>query len=154
MKAASTTIRIPSEMHEELRGFAEEGRSTLTAVLVEALELYRRERFVAKVNAGYSQLREETAAWKEHVVERAAWDATMPDGLPPPRTVLPVTSTVRSIPSHVPIQPPEGGLDGRSAILADQVRTIARERLVRRSGAVSRATLIRVEEVVRILLGL
>jgi len=41
-----------------------------------------------------------------------------------------------------------------SAILADQVRTIARERLVRRSGAVSRATLSRVEEVVRILLGL
>lgn len=69
-------------------------------------------------------------------------------------TVLPVTSTVRSIPSHVPVPPPEGGLTGRSAILADQVRTIARERLVRRSGAVSRATLGRVGEVVRILLGL
>ena len=69
-------------------------------------------------------------------------------------TVLPVTSTVRPIPSHVPVQPPEGGLGVPSAILADQVRTIARERLVRRSGAVSRATLSRVEEVVRILLGL
>jgi mRNA interferase MazF len=69
-------------------------------------------------------------------------------------TVLPVTSTVRPIPSHIPVQQPEGGLDVRSAILADQVRTIARERLVRRSGAVSRVTLSRVEEVVRILLGL
>ena len=69
-------------------------------------------------------------------------------------TVLPVTSNVRSIPSHVVVQPPEGGLDVRSAILADQVRTIARERLVRRSGAVSKTTLSRVEEVVRILLGL
>lgn len=69
-------------------------------------------------------------------------------------TVLPVTSTVRPIPSHVPVEPPEGGLGARSAILADQVRTIARERLVGRSGAVSRTTLCRVEEVVRILLGL
>ncbi len=69
-------------------------------------------------------------------------------------TVLPVTSTVRPVPSHVPVEPPEGGLAARSAILADQVRTIARERLVRRSGAVSRTTLCRVEEVVRILLGL
>ena len=82
MKAASTTIRIPTEMHEELRGFAAEGNSTLTGVLVEALELYRRERFVARVNAGYSLLREETVAWKDHLAERNAWDATLEDGLP------------------------------------------------------------------------
>ncbi len=82
MKVASTTIRIPAEMHEELRAFAEEGNSTLTGVLVEALELYRRERFVARVNAGYSQLREETAAWKDHLAKRDAWDATLSDGLP------------------------------------------------------------------------
>jgi len=69
-------------------------------------------------------------------------------------TVLPVTSTVRSIPSHVEVQAPEGGLEVRSAILADQVRTIARRRLVRRAGAVSRTTLQRVEGVVRFLLGL
>lgn len=48
----------------------------------------------------------------------------------------------------------EVGLESRSAVLADQVRTIAREGLVRRSGAVSRTTPQRVEEVVRFLLGL
>lgn len=69
-------------------------------------------------------------------------------------SVLPVTSTVRSIASHVEVRPPEGGLRARSSILADQVRTITRERFVRRSGAVSPTTLRRVEEVVRILLGL
>lgn len=69
-------------MHEELRGFAEEEHSTLTGVLVEALELYRRERFVARVNAGYSLLREEPTAWTEHVTERKAWDATLADGVP------------------------------------------------------------------------
>lgn len=82
MKAASTTIRIPAELHAELRGFAEEGNSTLTGVLVEALELYRRERFVARVNAGYSLLREEPTAWKEHLAEREGWDSTLEDGLP------------------------------------------------------------------------
>ena len=89
MKSASTTIRIPTEMHEELRGFAEDEHSTLTGVLVAALELYRRERFVARVNAGYSLLREETAAWKDHLAEREAWDSTLGDGIPslpkPPR---------------------------------------------------------------------
>lgn len=84
MKSASTTIRIPTEMHEELRGFAEEEDSTLTGVLVAALELYRRERFVARVNAGYALLREETAAWKDHLAEREAWDSTLADGVPTP----------------------------------------------------------------------
>ena len=44
--------------------------------------------------------------------------------------------------------------DVPSAILCDQVRTIARERLVRRRGVVAPRTLTRVEEIVRILLGL
>ena len=83
MKSASTTIRIPSEMHEELRGFAAKADSTLTAVLVEALELYRRERFVARVNEGYALLREETSAWDSHRPEREAWRHTLEDGLPP-----------------------------------------------------------------------
>ncbi len=68
-------------------------------------------------------------------------------------TIVPVTSTVRPVPSHIEVHAPEGGLGSRSAILADQVRTVSRERLVRRSGAVSRATMQRVEEVVRFLLG-
>ena len=82
MKSASTTIRIPTEMHEELRGFAEEENSTLTRVLVEALELYRRERFVARVNAGYAKLREEPEAWATDRAERDTWDSTLEDGLP------------------------------------------------------------------------
>ena len=69
-------------------------------------------------------------------------------------SVLPITSTIRPIPSHVAIQPPEGGLDTPSAILCDQVRTVARQRLVRRQGTISARTLARVEGIVRILLGL
>ena len=68
--------------------------------------------------------------------------------------VLPLTSTIRDIPSHVPVSPPEGGLQTRSAILCDAIRSIAKERLVRRWGAVSPATLAAVEDRVRILLDL
>jgi mRNA interferase MazF len=69
-------------------------------------------------------------------------------------SVLPITSTLRSIPSHLVVKPPEGGLDVPSAILCDQVRTISRERLVRRRGVIAPGTLTHVEEIVRILLGL
>lgn len=68
--------------------------------------------------------------------------------------VLPVTSTVRKIPSHVRVAPPEGGLRDRSAVLCEAVRSISRERLVARWGAVSARTMAEVEDRLRILLRL
>lgn len=63
--------------------------------------------------------------------------------------VLPITSRLRPLPLHVPIQPPEGGLRVPSA-----VRSIDRRRLIDRWGAVSAATLATVEDRLRRLLGL
>jgi predicted DNA-binding protein len=88
MKSSSTTIRIPTEMHQTLRGLAEERRSTLQGVLVEALELYRRERFVLRVNAGYAALRDEPQVWRTHLAESALWDTTLADGFPAERPLL------------------------------------------------------------------
>ena len=68
--------------------------------------------------------------------------------------VLPLTSTVRGIPTHVPLAPPEGGLKTPSAILCDAIRSVAKERLVRKWGAVSAATLEAVGDRVGILLDL
>ena len=68
--------------------------------------------------------------------------------------VLPMTSRLRNIPSHVRVSPPEGGLTVESAILCEGVRSITRRRLVTRWGAVRRRTLIAVEEILRILLRL
>ena len=68
--------------------------------------------------------------------------------------VLPLTSTHRGVPSHVSVTPPEGGLKTPSVILCDAIRSIAKERLLRRWGAVSTATLEGVEDRVRFLLGL
>ena len=67
---------------------------------------------------------------------------------------LPLTSTIRPIPTHVALGPPEGGLRGRSAILCEAIRSISRERLVVRWGAVSAGTMAAVEDRLRILLRL
>lgn len=46
--------------------------------------------------------------------------------------VVPLTSKVkksRNIPTHIPVDPPEGGLKTPSVILCDQLRTISKDRL-------------------------
>lgn len=68
--------------------------------------------------------------------------------------VLPITSRLRPIPSHVRLVPPEGGLRKESAVLCEAIRSISSERLSARLGEVRASTLAKVEDVVRILLGL
>jgi mRNA interferase MazF len=68
--------------------------------------------------------------------------------------VLPLTTTARAIPYHVPIDPPEGNVRRRSFIKCEDVRSIAFERIIERWGAVESDTMARVEEILRILLRL
>ena len=68
--------------------------------------------------------------------------------------VLPLTTRAKRIPFHVEIAPPEGGVRTRSFIKCEDVRSVAKERLSQRWGVVSRATLIAVEDRLRILLDL
>ena len=68
--------------------------------------------------------------------------------------VLPMTSTVRPIPSHVAVSPPEGGVKTRSAVLCEAIRSISSDRLIQRWGAVAPPTLAKVEDRLRILLRL
>ena len=68
--------------------------------------------------------------------------------------VVPITSTLRPIPSHIRVRPPEGGLDHESAILCEAVRSVTRSRLLEPWGQVSPETLDQVEDSLRILMGL
>ena len=72
--------------------------------------------------------------------------------------VVPLTSKVaksKSIPAHVRIDPPEGGLKTPSVILCDQLRTISKDRLSKAPwSTMSAATLAEVEKALRVLLGL
>ncbi len=67
---------------------------------------------------------------------------------------IPITKTIRAVPTHVVIHPPEGGVKMDSAILCEAVRSVSRERLSTKWGRVSPQTLAEVEDRVRILLGL
>lgn len=68
--------------------------------------------------------------------------------------VLPITSKRKNIASHVAVVPPEGGLTRPSFIKCEDVRSISTERLSARLGRVSAATLVEVENWLRILLNL
>jgi len=72
--------------------------------------------------------------------------------------VVPLTSKVaksKNIPAHIPVDPPEGGLKTSSVLLCDQLRTVSTDRLGKAAwGSVSAGTLGKVEDVLRVLLGL
>ena len=68
--------------------------------------------------------------------------------------VIPITSTLRNIPFHVVVQPPEGGLTHPSALLCEAVRSISKDRLINRWGSVAPHTMAKVEDRLRVLMGL
>src|SRR5690242_11501923 len=68
--------------------------------------------------------------------------------------VIPITSKDKHVPLHVRVDPPEAGLRETSFIKTDDVRSVSHERLIRRWGRVSSATITRVEDRLRILMGL
>lgn len=49
-------------------------------ILDEAVELYRRQLFLQKTNAAFAALQANPDAWADEE-ERAAWDATLSDGM-------------------------------------------------------------------------
>jgi mRNA interferase MazF len=68
--------------------------------------------------------------------------------------VVPVTRTERPNPFHVAVDPPEGGLTNRSFVKCEDVRSVSVDRLIRRWGAVSPATLAAIVDRLRLLLEL
>jgi mRNA interferase MazF len=68
--------------------------------------------------------------------------------------ILPLTSRAKGLASHVQVMPPEGGLSVTSYIKCEDVRSVSKDRLMRRWGAISGPTLAAVEQRLRLLLGL
>jgi mRNA interferase MazF len=70
-------------------------------------------------------------------------------------TALPLTSKPRpNNPFRVEVRPPEGGLSIVSYVIGEQMRTISTRRLVKPLGTIAGATMSKVADVVRVLLGL
>src|SRR6266568_4425147 len=68
--------------------------------------------------------------------------------------ILPLTSTMRDIPLHVKISKVDRGARKDSAILCEAIRSISKDRLVTRWGALTREAVAAVEERLPILLRL
>lgn len=68
--------------------------------------------------------------------------------------ILPLSTVAKGIPFHVELNPPEGGLKQKSFVKCEDVRSVAKDRLLRRYGTVSPRTMAAVEDRLRILLNL
>mgnify|MGYP000882201411 FL=1 len=78
---ASSTVRIDSSTHKVLQSLSAQTGRKMQEIMSEAVELYRRQLFLEKVNAAFAALKTDPQAWKEEQEERAAWDAALLDGL-------------------------------------------------------------------------
>lgn len=76
---ASTTVRISTQTKKTVKKLAAQTGRKMQAVLDEAVELYRRQRFLEEANAAFANLRADTEAWSEEQAERAMWDTASSD---------------------------------------------------------------------------
>ena len=78
---SSATVKIDAETYAKLRETATETGEAMIEVLAKAVEAYRRQTFLEALNGDFAALRADSRAWKEELMERAAWDNTLADGL-------------------------------------------------------------------------
>jgi predicted transcriptional regulator len=74
-------IRISRHSKATLRDLAKRAKKSMQAVLDEAIEQYRRDKFFEELNSSYTRLQQDRDAWKQELAERQEWDATLADGL-------------------------------------------------------------------------
>ncbi len=80
---AARTVPISEASHRTLDELTQQTGRPVQDILDRAIEDYRRKVFLDAVNAGYAALRADPQAWADEQAERAAWDATLMDGLDP-----------------------------------------------------------------------
>lgn len=78
---STTTVRIDEGSRQTLRSLSQQTKRSMSVVVAEAIECYRRRLFLEQLNAGYAALQLDEAAWAEETREREEWDVTLADGL-------------------------------------------------------------------------
>jgi mRNA interferase MazF len=68
--------------------------------------------------------------------------------------VVPTTTTLRDLPSHIEIDPHDSGLDEASYAKCEDVKSISEERLIARLGAVGEEAMFLIARALRFLLDL
>ena len=77
---STATIRISEASRMALREIARHERKPMQTVLEQAIESYRRKRFLEELAEDFAVLRENEPEWQAEQEERLAWDAVQPSG--------------------------------------------------------------------------
>jgi len=77
----TTMIRVEQATHKKLRALAARTGDTMSQLVAAAVEEFERKLFWEQVNKEFTSLRDDPKLWKHELEERAAWDATLSDGL-------------------------------------------------------------------------
>jgi hypothetical protein len=78
---ATGTVRIAATVHQKLKQMAAQSGLSMSGVLEKAVETLRRQTLLEETNRAYAALRSDTKRWGEEQADRAAWEATLADGL-------------------------------------------------------------------------
>ena len=74
-------LTITESVRRALEELAADADESVDSILGKAIEEYRRKHFFDALNAQFKALQADPDAWSEELAERAAWDATLGDGL-------------------------------------------------------------------------
>jgi hypothetical protein len=77
----TTTIRVSKETYETVKSIAQQQNQKIQAVVEQAVKDLKKKKFFDNLNADYTRLKGNPAAWSEERIERQEWDAVLTDGL-------------------------------------------------------------------------
>jgi len=81
MSTDTAVLRVKKSTHKTLKALAQQIGVPMQEVLTRAVEDYHRKCFLEGLAADFAALRSDPEAWENELLERAAWDVTLADGL-------------------------------------------------------------------------
>ena len=78
---STMTVRIHEDTHRSLKEMALQTGEAMADILANAIEEYRRQRFLRGLAEDFAALRQDPEAWGEELRERQLWEATLGDDL-------------------------------------------------------------------------
>ena len=78
---ATTQVRVSNSTHQTLRSLSTEAGESMQTIIEQAVEQYRRRRFLEGLSQDFKTLKEDSQSWQEELEERKLWDKTLLDGV-------------------------------------------------------------------------
>ena len=77
---SSVQVRISENTHQAIKGIANETGDTMQGVVEHAIDRYKRELFLERLNRDFDSLKANKDDWSAELKERSIWDETLSDG--------------------------------------------------------------------------